>query len=147
MLVVPVVAREPTVCVKGPGIEFIYVPPGNFTMGGLDTTGDDDELPRHNVSLSKGFYLGKYEVTQGQWKKVMGTNPSTFRGDRFPVENVSWNEVQAFIKKLNDAPGTEIYSLPTEAEWEYACRAGSTNRYIFGRKRRKLHAYGWFEEN
>ncbi|MCP4219931.1 MAG: formylglycine-generating enzyme family protein [bacterium] len=147
MLVVPVIPRESTACVNGPGIEFIYVPPGNFAMGERDTTGDDDELPRHNVTLSEGFYLGKFEVTQEQWKKVMGSNPSTFRGDRLPVENVSWLEVRAFIKKLNDAPGTETYSLPTEAEWEYACKAGSTERYFFGRNRHKLHAYGWFEEN
>ena len=84
--------------------------------------GDSDEKPVHRVTVSD-FYMGKYEVTQKQWKAIMGNNPSYFKGDNLPVENVSWNDVQKFLKKLNEKTG-EHYRLPTEAEWEYAARGG-----------------------
>ncbi len=106
------------------GMEFVWVPPGSFEMG--DVLGDDEynaELPVHRVRLD-GFYLAKYAVTQGEWQKIMGSNPSRFKkGDRYPVEQVSWDDVQEFIQKLNRKSG-RAYSLPSEAQWEYAAREG-----------------------
>ena len=96
-------------------------------MGCTSEQGNDcgiDEKPAHQVTVSS-FYIGKYEVTQGQWKAIMGNNPSKFpKGDNYPVEQVSWNDVQEFISKLNAKTGKN-YRLPTEAEWEYAARGGN----------------------
>ena len=110
-----------------PEIEMVFVKGGTFTMGCTDEQGSDcyqDEKPAHQVTLSD-YYIGKYEVTQGLWKKVMGNNPSNFSdcGDDCPMESVSWNDCQAFINKLNQLTG-KSYRLPTEAEWEYAARGG-----------------------
>ena len=112
------------------GMEFVFVKGGCFDMG--DTFGDgySDEKPVHTVCVSD-FYMGKYEVTQGQWKAIMGNNPSYFKncGDNCPVENVSWYEVQEFIERLNSKSGKK-YRLPTEAEWEYAaCSGGKREKY------------------
>jgi len=98
---------------------------------------------KHTVGLSKAFYLGKYEVTQAQWEAVMEDNPSQFKGDAaLPVENVSWEDVQEFISRLNARErDTAIYRLPTEAEWEYAARAGSTTVYSFGDSMGDLDRY------
>lgn len=104
------------------GMEFVRIGPGSFQMG--SERGDDDERPVHQVTLSKAFELQTTEVTQAQWEAVMGTNPSGFKGPDRPVEQVSWNDVQAFLAKLNAKENTNRYRLPTEAEWEYACRAG-----------------------
>ncbi|MGM9799616.1 MAG: formylglycine-generating enzyme family protein [Muribaculaceae bacterium] len=107
--------------------EMVYVPGGTFTMGATAEQGDyawDDEKPTHSVTLS-GYYIGKYEVTQAQWKAVMGDNPSYFKGDNLPVENVSWDDCQEFISKLNQLTGKN-FSLPTEAQWEYAARGGKS---------------------
>lgn len=108
------------------GMEFVWVPGGTFEMGchsGNDGECEDNEKPVRNVRLD-GFWIGKYEVTQGQWKRVMGFNPSMFKkGDNYPVERVSWNDVQEFIRKLN-ARSSAKFRLPSEAQWEYACRAG-----------------------
>jgi formylglycine-generating enzyme required for sulfatase activity len=120
---------------------FIYIPPGEFMMGSpKDEPERDDDETQHRVTLTKGFYMQTTEVTQGQWKAVMGgwfykNNPSYFKdcGDDCPVESVSWNDVQDFIKKLNQKEGKN-YRLPTEAEWEYACRAGTTTAYFWGDK-------------
>ena len=90
----------------------------------------DDET-HHEVTLTKGFYLGVHPVTQEQWQIVMGNNPSHFSGENLPVEQVSWNDCQEFLKKLRDQDG-QAYRLPTEAEWEYACRAGTTTPFHFG---------------
>ncbi len=103
-------------------MEFVRIEPGTFQMG--SASGDDDEKPVHKVTLSKGFDLQTTEVTQAQWEAVMGKNPSSFKGPDRPVEQVSWNDVQAFLAKLNAKENTTRYRLPTEAEWEYACRAG-----------------------
>jgi len=117
------------------GMAFVYIPPRKFVMGSPNGKPgrDIDEKP-HNVVLTRGFYMQTTEVTQGQWKKVMEKNPSRFLrcGDDCPVENVSWNEVQEFIKKLNQKEGTKKYHLPTEAQWEYACRAGTQTSFAFG---------------
>ena len=126
------------------GIQFVWVPAGEFRMGSTSREADDDEQPLTRVRISRGFYLGKYEVTQGQWQAVMGRNPSYFDecGPTCPVETVSWDDVQEFIGKLNAAVGEERYRLPTEAEWEYAARAG-TRRDRYG----NLDAIAWYEDN
>jgi formylglycine-generating enzyme required for sulfatase activity len=111
--------------------EMVVIPSGSFTMGSNE---DADEKPPHSVSI-KSFALGKYEVTQGQWKAVMGSNPSRFSscGDSCPVENVSWDDIQQYIQKLNAQSGRQ-YRLPSEAEWEYAARAGTKTPYWWGDK-------------
>ena len=107
------------------GMTFVLIPPGEFRMGSDDKDANQDERPVHTVRLTQAFYLGKYEVTQGQWQAVMGKNPSRFTGDtNRPVEQVSWDDVQEFIRRLNAREGGAQYRLPTEAEWEYAARAG-----------------------
>ena len=114
------------------GMEFVWVPAGEFRMGSTSEEADADEQPLTRVRISQGFYLGKYEVTQAEWQAVMGSNPSWFDecGPNCPVEQVSWNNVQEFIRKLNVRAGGNRYRLPTEAEWEYAARAGTTgDRY------------------
>ncbi len=93
------------------------------------------------------YYLGKYPVTQQQWEAVMGSNPSHFKGGRLPVEMVSWDDAQLFIQKLNQLSGKKHYRLPTEEEWEYACRAGTTSEYYFGDDESQLGEYAWYEGN
>lgn len=106
----------------GINIEMVKIPDGTFQMG---SNSNDNEKPVHTVTISS-FYMGKYEVTQGQWNAVMGSNPSgSPKGDNYPVEKVSWNDCQEFIRRLNKKTGKQ-YRLPTEAEWEYACRAMTT---------------------
>lgn len=116
-------------------MEFAHAPAGTFTMGSpADEPGRDSDETPHQVTLTKGFYMQTTEVTQGQWKAVMGENPSFFKncGDDCPVENVSWNDVQTFIERLNRLAKNGGYRLPTEAEWEYACRAGSQTALYSG---------------
>ena len=117
----------------GAMMEMIYVAPGSFMMGRSPSEDceDDDDEQQHRVMLTKGFWLGKYEVTQLQWQSVMGNNPSNFKGDDRPVEKVSWDDCQRFIKKVNAQLNCGA-RLPTEAEWEYACRAGTTTAYSWG---------------
>lgn len=116
-------------------MRFVSIPPGTFIMGSpLDEIGRESDETQHSVIISKGFFISETEVTQEQWKKLMGDNPSGFKNlglDR-PVEQVSWNDSMAFIDKLNNVEGTDKYRLPTEAEWEYACRAGSTSAFSGG---------------
>jgi len=109
-------------------LKMVDVPAGHFSMGSND--GHDSEKPVHRVRL-KAFLMGQYEITQKQWMMVMGNNPSNFIGDELPVEQVSWDDVQAFISKLNRLTGQD-YRLPTEAEWEYAARAGTTTPFMTG---------------
>jgi formylglycine-generating enzyme required for sulfatase activity len=116
-------------------MSFALISAGTFTMGSpLNELGRDDDETQHEVTLTKSFYLQTTEVTQGQWRAVMGYNPSSFSdcGDNCPVEEVSWRDVQQFITKLNEREATDTYRLPTEAEWEYACRAGSTTAFANG---------------
>ncbi len=111
------------------GMEFVWVPSGCYQMG--SNSGVSDEKPVHEVCVD-GYWLGKYEVTQGQWKRVMGGNPSKFKkGDSHPVEQVSWNDVQDYVRKLNGKGGAK-FRLPTEAEWEYACRSGGKDEKYSG---------------
>jgi formylglycine-generating enzyme required for sulfatase activity len=130
------------------GMEFIRIEAGTFQMGTNHSDAYDNEKPVHTVRLTQPFYLGKYEVTQGQWQAVMGNNPSSFTGDtNRPVENVSWDDVQEFIRRLQAREGGATYRLPTEAEWEYAARAGTTTRWSFGNEASQLGRYAWYEGN
>jgi formylglycine-generating enzyme required for sulfatase activity len=136
----------PSRLVNSLGMTFVRILAGEFRMGSTD--GIDDERPVHTVRISQPFYLGMYEVTQAQWAAVMGSNPSHFQSDpNRPVENVSWDDVQEFIRTLNVREGGAYYRLPTEAEWEYACRAGSADTYHFGNDERRLGEYAWYEVN
>ena len=131
-------------------MEFVYVKPASFMMGSPSSKqGRGSYEKQHRVTLTKGYYLQTTEVTQGQWRAIMGNNPSRFSncGDGCPVEKVSWNDVQAFISKLNRKEGTNRYRLPTEAEWEYAARAGSTSRFCFGDDEDRLSEYAWYVRN
>jgi formylglycine-generating enzyme required for sulfatase activity len=142
------------------GIKFNLIPPGEFVMGSpASEPGHDDNETQHRVKITKPFYLSAHEVTQSQYERVMGKNPSHFSasGDgewrvsgidtsQFPVESVSWNDAVAFCRKLSNEEGVE-YRLPTEAEWEYACRAGTTTAYSFGEYVFKLGEYAWYPDN
>ena len=117
------------------GMKFVWIPPGNFIMGSpkkeKERQPEPDE-PQHKVTLSKGFYMAVYTVTQEQWQAVMGNNPSCYKDEKnLPVDHVCWHDCQAFIKKLRETDKTQ-YRLPTEAEWEYACRAGTTTPFYTG---------------
>lgn len=122
------------------GMEFIKVNAGCFLMGG----DNDDESPKHKVCITRPFYLSKTEVTQAQWKSIMGENPSKHKNKNKPVETVSWNGVKKFIKEINKIEKTNEYRLPTEAEWEYSARAGSDTIYSFGDKKKDLIEYAWY---
>ncbi len=128
------------------GMEFVLIEPGTFEMGSPETEpGRKDDETLRTVTITQPFYLGKYEVTQGQWQAVMGNNPSRFSscGQNCPVETVSWEDVQEFIRELNRREGTEGYRLPTEAEWEFAARGGRESRgYVYAGSDR-LDSVGW----
>ena len=133
------------------GAKFVLIPAGTFMMGspGDEPGRDSDESPQRLVKTRRSFYMQTTEVTQGQWKRVMGNNPSHFSscGDDCPVEQVSWEDVQGFIKKLNSMEGTDKYRLPTEAQWEYAARAGTTMRFHAGNSDDDLSRAGWLKAN
>jgi formylglycine-generating enzyme required for sulfatase activity len=132
------------------GMTLVLIPAGTFQMGSPPgEAGRSDNERQHQVTISKPFYLQTTEVTQGQWEMVMGSSPSSFNtcGKNCPVERVSWENAQEFISKLNRMENTDKYRLPTEAEWEYACRAKSTARFCFGEDEAKLRDYAWFNEN
>ena len=139
-------AQTPPTYTNSIGVEFVLIPAGAFKMGSAN--GDNDERPVRTVTISKPFYLGKYEVTQAQWQAIMGNNPSLFQGDaNRPVEQVWFNDVQEFIQKLNAKEGGGRYRLPTEAEWEYAARAGTTTAYSFGDDPSQLGEHAWYKDN
>ena len=134
------------------GMKLRLIPAGEFMMGSPGTESDrDDDETQHRVSITKPFYLGETEVTQEQYQKVMGTNPSQFKGPQNPVEKVSWTDAVEFCRKLSAMPAEKtaghVYRLPTEAEWEFACRAGTTTAYGFGDDASRLGDYGWFDDN
>ena len=142
--------REANELVNTIGMEFVRIEVGTFRMGApARRAGRSDDRSRYTIHISQPFYLGKYEVTQGQWRAVLGDNPSHFTdcGDTCPVENVSWEDAQAFIEELNLREGIRVYRLPTEAEWEYATRAGTRTVYSFGNTKSQLRAYGWYRDN
>jgi formylglycine-generating enzyme required for sulfatase activity len=124
------------------GMPLKLIHPGTFIMGSSETekSAGNMETPVHEVTLTEPFYLGEYEVTQEQWTAVMGDNPSKFTGQKHPVERVTWEDAQAFLKKLSEKEHT-TYRLPTEAEWEYACRAGVQTAYYWGETWKD--EYGW----
>jgi formylglycine-generating enzyme required for sulfatase activity len=127
------------------GMEFIIIKPGCFNMGSND--GQDEEKPIHRVCISKPFYLGKTEVTKSQWEAVTDSNHDLFKGDNRPIEQISWTSVQSFIQQLNGKVNGNPYRLPTEAEWEYAARAGSSSIYYFGDVVDPLRQHAWFQNN
>jgi formylglycine-generating enzyme required for sulfatase activity len=126
----------------------VFVQGGTFRMGCTAEQQDDcdgDEKPVHEVTLSS-YYIGKYEVTQAQWEALMGSNPSKFKGGNLPVENVSWDDVQVFIERLNAATGKR-YRLPTEAEWEYAARGGKRSRNYKYSGSNSVEDVAWMDNN
>ncbi|MBI3800780.1 MAG: SUMF1/EgtB/PvdO family nonheme iron enzyme [Deltaproteobacteria bacterium] len=142
----PRVTIPPSTLRNSIGMELVLIPAGEFRMGA--EYGGDNEKPAHLVRLSRPFYLGKYPVTQAQWEAVMGTNPSHFTDDpSLPVENVPWSDVQEFLRRLSEKKGGIPYRLPTEAEWEYAARAGAVTSYCFGDSSGQLREYAWYGEN
>jgi formylglycine-generating enzyme required for sulfatase activity len=141
------------------GMKLVLVPKGEFAMGSArgNPNADLDER-QHSVTLTRDYYIGAFEVTQAQFAQVMGRNPSQFQGKRFkdgganhPVERISWNDAVDFCKRLSELPDERaagrVYRLPSEAEWEYACRAGSPGEYAFGDDVRLLGEYAWYEDN
>jgi len=155
------------------GMKLVLIPAGEFMMGSSEPAEElakqeehtsrgrirpyrpdmfKQEYPRHPVRITKPFYLGMYEVTQAEYQRVMGKNPSRFQGDpQRPVENVSWDDAVEFCRTLSqlseEKAAGAVYRLPTEAEWEYACRAGATTRYSSGDNPNKLGRYAWWSDN
>ena len=131
----------------GVKMEFVRIKAGKFTMGDKDF---DDATP-HEVTLTKDYWMQTTETTQAQWESVMGKNPSEFKGAELPVETVSWDDCQEFLKKLNERMKEHLKdkkaTLPTEAEWEYACRAGEKGKWGFGDDENKLGDYAWYKKN
>lgn len=125
------------------GFEFVPIPAGSFVMGGAKSEGKfPEEAPPVQANID-GFLLGRFEVTQQQWFDVMGANPSAFKDPRKPVDSITWYDIEEFIKRLNERAGAQIYRLPSEAEWEYAVRAGTTTDYYYGDDAAELERHGW----
>lgn len=135
------------VLANGVNLEMVKISAGMFTMGSpIDEAARGIHATQHEVTISTPFYMGKYEVTQEQYEAVMGANPSHFKGSKKPVENVTWNDAQDFCRKLSAKTG-KIVRLPTEAEWEYACRAGTTTAFYSGDADADLNNAGWHSGN
>lgn len=130
------------------GMKLMFIAPSEFDMGSSSNEEIHGYLegPVHCVKLSMGFYMGVYEVTQAQYTAVMGNNPSHFKGDNQPVEMVSWNDAVAFCERLSQMEG-KTYRLPTEAQWEYACRAGTKSRYSFSDDDSNIDIFCWHYKN
>jgi|LSQX01.3.fsa_nt_gb formylglycine-generating enzyme required for sulfatase activity len=133
-------------------LELVWIDPGQFEMGSND--GNDNEKPVHRVNITHGYWLGKTEITQAQWRSVMGSDPGHFKGDNLPVENVSWEDCEKFCKKLTDReqkagrlPNGYVYRLPTEAEWEYAARGGIKSKGFEYAGGDNIDSFGWYYEN
>jgi formylglycine-generating enzyme required for sulfatase activity len=135
------------------GMKFVFIPPGTFMMGSPShEPGRDSDEKQHQVTLTKGFYMQTTEVTQGQWYEVMGTRPWSGKehvrdSTNNPAVYISWNDCKDFIRRLNQKEGSDKYRMPTEAEWEYACRAGSTTRFYFGDSESSLGDHAWYRSN
>ena len=136
------------------GLAFVWIAPGTFQMGSPSSEEghEADEGPVHEVEIRSGFWLGVHEITQEQWEAVMGTTPwsgedRVWSNRSHPAVYISWDDVQAFIGRLNAAVGAPVYRLPSEAEWEYACRAGTSTRWSFGDDKSQLTHYAWYDAN
>ena len=152
-------AQPPKEITNSIGMKLVLIPKGTFMMGSPESEkGRNENETQHEVTISKDYYLGVHEVTQAQYEKVIGKNPSHFQGAivgnenaDLPVENVSWHDAVEFCKKLSELPEEKkagrVYRLPTEAQWEYACRAGSKTAYSFDDEEGLLPVYGWFYRN
>jgi len=127
-------------------MDFELIPAGMFLMGSDPEGGDEDEMAQHKVTITESFLIGKCEVTQEQWATIMGTNPSGFKGSKLPVETVSWNDCMLFCTKIGERTGRRI-ALPTEAQWEYACRAGTKSRWSFGSSDKNAGDFVWIDSN
>ena len=157
-------AQTPKEITNSIGMKLVLIPKGTFMMGSPESEEgrDKNDETQHEVTISKDYYLGVYEVTQAQYEKMMGKNPSYFQGAKvgnenanLPVEKISWDDAVEFCKKLSDLPEEKkvgrVYRLPTEAEWEYACRAGSKTAYSFDDEEglicfsRKWHTFSFFQ--
>lgn len=141
----PESGKSDSTFVNSVGMTFRKIPAGTFRQGSLE--GESDERPVRDVEITEPFYLGTREVTQIQWESLMDQNPSHFEGVFRPVDSVSWNRAQAFIDRLNEKEDTDRYRLPTEAEWEYAARGGTSTRFYFGDTRDSLAAHAWYSAN
>ena len=134
----------------GSGMALVWIPPGSLHMGSKN--GESDEVVERDVTLTRGFWMGQHEVTQAQWETVMGENPACYKGETRPVENVSWEDAEDFLKKLNrlvadQVPAGAEARLPTEAEWEYACRAGGDKDFNFGDDPKELWRHGNYADS
>ena len=152
--------RRPTgqaIAVELPGgatMDMVWIGRGSFLMGSpADEPGrDQNEGPQHRVTISRGFYIGKYEITQAQWVSVMDSRPWVGKSHveenpHHPAVYISWEDVQEFTRRLNRMAGAEVYRLPTAAEWEYACRAGTATPWSFGEDDSALQKYAWYADN
>jgi len=133
---------------KGVTMKLVRIPAGKFMMGSPKTENGHEgrEGPQRLVTISKAFYMGIYEITQSQYQSIMDKSPSKFKGPRNPVEQVSWHDATAFCEALSTKIG-RVVRLPTEAQWEYACRAGTKTRFSFGDDDKDLDAHGWYRAN
>ena len=135
---------------NGVTMEFVYIKPGKFVMGGESTKHGKwtcVEVPKHEVTITKGFYMGKYEVTQAQFQAMVGWNPSRASKDsNCPADNIGAGDAVKFCEVVSGKTRKDV-RLPTEAEWEYACRAGSKTKWFFGDNPSKLGDYAWFKDN
>jgi formylglycine-generating enzyme required for sulfatase activity len=142
-------ARKPVAWVD---IDFVTVPAGQFMMG--SDKGDSDEQPIHDVTITQPFQISRHEITQSAYEKIVGENPSRFKDPVRPVERVTWHDAVSFCRLLTDnerltgrLTGSEIFRLPTEEEWEYCCRAGSTTIFSFGDEAAQLAAHAWYRDS
>jgi formylglycine-generating enzyme required for sulfatase activity len=152
-------AQPPKAITNSIGMKLVLIPKGTLMMGSpIEEEGRENDEYQHEVTISKDYYLGVYEVTQSQYERVIGKNPSFFQGDKvggqngaLPVERVSWEDSVEFCKRLSEFPEEKksgrVYRLPTEAEWEHACRAGSKTAFSFDDEPGLLPEYGWFSRN
>lgn len=144
----PVAGDEPgNTVINSIGMKLAYIPPGNFTMGSPKT--EPGRIPnetRRHVTFAKGFRIGVTEVTQKEWRLIMETSPGFFKGDDLPVERITWREANEYCRRLSEKE-KKRYRLPTQAEWEYACRAGTTTAYYTGGNEAALAAAGWYLGN
>jgi formylglycine-generating enzyme required for sulfatase activity len=128
------------------GVKLNLIQAGSFTMGYDGDDAWDHEQPVHKVTITKDYYIGVYEVTQAQYEAIQGENPSQFKGDKRPVDSVTWREATEFCRRLSEKEGI-TYRLPTEAEWEYACRAGTATAYYWGNIEELADTFAWYKDN